>query len=197
MVWKYFTKLYFDTNQGNYTKSSYIWLYCHYHIGFSTECMYISTKGIFTGGQNAATSICTQSSQDQDNSDDQVLDQDQDQDQCKGKGNGQVHGPALGEALGTIRITQLCPRCVAERSVGTIHTPVREKSCRTKNMMKMGPKKDKLRDANLQNCPQCSTKRVVIKLKNLKAGFECAIGMLATSTAATRPFSDLLKTNLR
>ena len=78
--------MYFETNQGNYTKSSYIWLYCHYHIGFSTECMYISTKGIFTGGQNAATSICTQSSQDQDNSDDQVLDQDQDQDQCKGKG---------------------------------------------------------------------------------------------------------------
>ena len=127
MVWKYFTKLYFDTNQGNYTKSSYIWLYCHYHIGFSTECMYISTKGIFTGGQNAATSICTQSSQDQDNSDDQVLDQDQDKDQCKGKVYGQVHGPALGEALGTIRITQLCPRCVAERTIGTIHTPEREK----------------------------------------------------------------------
>ena len=56
--------MYFETNQGNYTKSSYIWLYCHYHIGFSTECMYISTKGIFTGGQNAATSICTQRSQD-------------------------------------------------------------------------------------------------------------------------------------
>ena len=89
--------------------------------------MYISTKGIFTGRQNAATSICTQSSQDQDHSDDQVLDQDQDQDQSEGKGYGQVHGPALGEALGTIRISQLCPRCVAERSIGTIHTPEREK----------------------------------------------------------------------
>ena len=89
--------------------------------------MYISTKGIFTGRQNAATSICTQSSQDQDHSDDQVLDQDQDQDQSEGKGYGQVHGPALGEALGTIRISQLCPRCVAECSIGTIHTPEREK----------------------------------------------------------------------
>ena len=120
--------------------------------------MYISTKGIFTGRQNAATSICTQRSQDhdrdQDHNDDQVLDQDQAQHQRKGKG----YGPALGEALGTIRITQLCPGCVAERSIGTIHTPIREKNCRTKNMMKMGPKKDKLRDANLQNCPQCSTK---------------------------------------
>merc|ERR1712066_531616 len=92
--------------------------------------MYISTKGIFTGGQNAATSICTQRSRNQGHYEDQG--------QCKGKGYGQVHGPALGEALGTIRITQLCPRCVAERS----------------------------------------------------------IGMLATSTAATRPFSDLLRTNL-
>ena len=89
--------------------------------------MYISTKGIFTGRQNAATSICTQSSQDQDHSDDQVLDQDQDQDRSEGKGYGQVHGPALGEALGTIRISQLCPCCVAERSIGTIHTPERGK----------------------------------------------------------------------
>ena len=93
--------------------------------------VYISTKGIFTGRQNAATSICTGRSQDhdrdQDHNDDQVLDQDQDQDQSKGKGYGQVHGPALGEALGTIRISQLCPRCVAERSIGTIHTPERGK----------------------------------------------------------------------
>ena len=111
--------------------------------------MYISTKGIFTGGQNAATSICTQSSQDQDNSDDQVLDQDQAQDQCKDKGNGQVHGPALGEALGTIRITQLCPGCVAERSIGTIHTPEREKLQDTKHA-ENGAQKDKLRDANLR-----------------------------------------------
>ena len=111
--------------------------------------MYISTKGIFTGGQNAATSICSQSSQDQDNSDDQVLDQDQDQDQCKGKGNGQVHGPALGEALGAIRITQLCPRCVAERSIGTIHTPEREK-VQDKRNDENGAQKNKLRDANLR-----------------------------------------------
>ena len=89
--------------------------------------VYISTKGIFTGRQNAATSICTQSSQDQDHNDDQVLDQDLDQDQSKGKGYGQVHDPALGEALGAIWITQLCPRCVAERSIGTIHTPGRGK----------------------------------------------------------------------
>ena len=94
--------------------------------------VYISTKGIFTGRQNAATSICTQSSQDQDHSDDQVLDQDQDQDRSEGKGYGQVHGPALGEALGTIRISQLCPRCVAERSIGTIHTPERGKLQDTK-----------------------------------------------------------------
>ena len=91
--------------------------------------VYISTKGIFTGRQNAATSICTGRSQDhdrdQDHNDDQVLDQDQDQ--SKGKGYGQVHGPALGEALGAIRISQLCPRCVAERSIGTIHTPERGK----------------------------------------------------------------------
>ena len=131
--------MYFETNQGNYTKSSYIWLYCHYHIGFSSECIHISTKGIFTGRQNAATSICTQRSQDhdrdQDHNDGQVLDQDQDQDQHqrKGKGYGQVHGPALGEALGTIRISQLCPRCVAERSIGTIHTPEREKLQDTKH----------------------------------------------------------------
>ena len=48
--------------------------------------------------------------------------------------------------------------------------------------------------SELQYYPQCSTNRV---MKNLKAGFEWAIGMLATSTAATRPFSDLLKRNLR